>query len=80
MLAVGDSSFQAKCRETLTDFQRAGKSILFVSHSAAQVVQMCERAIWIDHGEIVMQGDSSCVVEAYGGGLALKQQAGAQDS
>jgi ABC-type polysaccharide/polyol phosphate transport system ATPase subunit len=80
VLAVGDSSFQAKCRETLTDFQRAGKSILFVSHSAAQVVQMCERAIWIDHGEIVMQGDAPSVVEAYGGGLALKQQAGAQDS
>lgn len=78
VLAVGDSGFQAKCREALLDFQRAGKSILFVSHSAGQVREMCERAIWLDHGELVMEGDAASVVDAYSGGVALKQQAGDQ--
>ena len=78
VLAVGDAGFQTKCRESLVNFQRAGKSILFVSHSAHQVLQLCERAIWIDHGEIVMQGEASRVVEAYGAGLNAKQQAAEQ--
>jgi len=78
VLAVGDSGFQAKCRETLLDFQRAGKSILFVSHSAGQVREMCERAIWLDHGELMMEGDAPSVLDSYSGGLALKQQAGDQ--
>src|SRR5580700_4687240 len=65
VLAVGDSSFQAKCREALVDFQRAGKSLLFVSHSPGQVREMCERALWLDHGELVMSGDCGAVVEAY---------------
>jgi ABC-type polysaccharide/polyol phosphate transport system ATPase subunit len=65
VLAVGDSNFQAKCREALIDFQRAGKSLLFVSHSPGQVLAMCERALWIDHGELVMSGDCAAVVGAY---------------
>jgi ABC-type polysaccharide/polyol phosphate transport system ATPase subunit len=78
VLAVGDTGFQTKCRKALLDFQRAGKSILFVSHSAAQVLQLCERAIWLDHGELVMEGNATGVLNAYSGGLALKQQAGEQ--
>jgi ABC-type polysaccharide/polyol phosphate transport system ATPase subunit len=78
VLAVGDSSFQAKCHETLLQFQRNGKSLLFVSHSAGLVREMCERALWIDHGELVMEGDAAAVVDAYSGGMALRQQAGDQ--
>lgn len=78
VMAVGDSGFQAKCREALIEFQRAGKSILFVSHSPGQVLEMCERAIWLDHGEVVMEGEVGNVMEAYSGGLVLKQQAGDQ--
>jgi ABC-2 type transport system ATP-binding protein len=78
VLAVGDAGFQTKCREALLDFQRSGKSILFVSHSAPHVLEMCERAIWLDHGELVMEGDAASVLEAYSGGLVLRQQAGEQ--
>jgi ABC-type polysaccharide/polyol phosphate transport system ATPase subunit len=78
VLAVGDSSFQAKCHDTLLEFQRSGKSLLFVSHSAGQVQEMCDRAIWLDHGELVMEGDARSVTEAYSGGMVLKQQAGDQ--
>jgi len=75
VLAVGDSSFQAKCRETLHNFQRAGKSLLFVSHASGQVLEMCDRAIWLDHGELMMEGEATPVVEAYSGRMALQQPA-----
>lgn len=73
VLAVGDAKFQEKCREALAAFRRAGKSLLFVSHSAAAVREMCERALWIDHGSVMMDGDVPSVLEAYEGRAALRQ-------
>jgi len=78
VLAVGDSAFQAKCHEALAEFQRAGKSLLFVSHAPGLVRQMCDKAIWLDHGELMMEGDAASVLDAYSGNLALKQQTGDQ--
>ena len=69
VLAVGDAAFQAKCYDTLAEFQRAGKSFLFVSHSPYLVRQMCERAIWLDHGELMMEGEASAVLDAYSGAV-----------
>jgi len=73
VLAVGDASFQEKCRETMASFSRAGKSLLFVSHSAAAVRETCQRALWIDHGSILIEGDVSEVMDAYEGRTVLKQ-------
>ena len=73
VLAVGDAKFQDKCREALAGFRRAGKSLLFVSHSAAAVREMCERALWIDHGCVIMDSDVPSVLEAYEGRAALRQ-------
>jgi ABC-type polysaccharide/polyol phosphate transport system ATPase subunit len=70
VLAVGDRSFQAKCYEKIMDFKRNGKGLLCVSHAATTIQQLCERAIWLDHGEIVMDGATSDVVEAYAGKAA----------
>jgi ABC-type polysaccharide/polyol phosphate transport system ATPase subunit len=67
VLAVGDASFQEKCRETLASFRRAGKTLLFVSHSGTAVREMCERALWIDCGEVMMDGRADAVLEAYEG-------------
>jgi len=67
ILAVGDASFQEKCHLTLDSYIRSGKSLLFVSHSAAQVRAMCKRAIWLDHGAVMMDGDVSEVSDAYEG-------------
>jgi len=78
VMAVGDSSFQAKCHDALLDFQRAGKSLLFVSHSPGLVRKMCERAIWLDHGELMMEGDATTVLDAYSGMVAVKEQTGDQ--
>jgi ABC-type polysaccharide/polyol phosphate transport system ATPase subunit len=65
VLAVGDASFQEKSREALLSFRRAGKSMLFVSHSPAAVRDMCDRAIWIDHGAVMLDGSVQNVLDAY---------------
>ncbi|MBZ5611535.1 MAG: ABC transporter ATP-binding protein [Acidobacteriia bacterium] len=74
ILAVGDSGFQEKCRQTLDAFLQSGKSLLFVSHSASNVRDMCKRAIWLDHGAVIMDGDVSEVLDAYEGRDVLNQQ------
>src|SRR5579863_4171381 len=72
VMAVGDASFQEKSREALVSFRRSGKSMLFVSHSPAAVGDMCDRAIWIDHGSVMMAGDVEAVLEAYEGRAVMK--------
>ena len=67
VLAVGDQAFQAKCFERIHQFRRAGKTLLCVSHATGMVQELCDRAIWLDHGELVMSGRIRDVIEAYEG-------------
>jgi lipopolysaccharide transport system ATP-binding protein len=73
VLAVGDANFQEKCRDSLAAFRRAGKAMLFVSHAPATVRQMCDRAIWIDHGSLMMDGRPDDVLSAYEGRAVMQQ-------
>jgi ABC-2 type transport system ATP-binding protein len=70
ILAVGDVTFQQKCFDRLHQFRRQNKTILFVSHSPAQVVDLCDRVIVMDRGEIAFNGDPARGVEIYAGHLA----------
>ena len=63
ILAVGDAPFQAKCLERLDKFRRSGKTILLVTHSPKQVIDLCDRAIVIDHGRAVFDGAPKRAVE-----------------
>jgi ABC-type polysaccharide/polyol phosphate transport system ATPase subunit len=72
VLAVGDAVFQAKCFDRILDFRRSGKTILCVSHAAGMVQKLCGRAIWIDHGELILDGPIGEVADAYAGGLKAK--------
>lgn len=65
VLAVGDERFQLKCEERMRRFRDAGKTIVFVSHSAPLVRQVCSRAIWIHAGAVVADGPADEVTEAY---------------
>jgi len=67
VLAVGDAAFQEKCFDRLRRFRDAGKTLLCVSHSSGMVREMCDRAIWLDHGELMMSGRVGDVIEAYEG-------------
>lgn len=64
-LAVGDEAFQRKCLARIEMIRDAGATVLFVSHSAGSVVELCDRAILLDQGELLMQGTPREVVTTY---------------
>lgn len=65
VLAVGDQHFQKKCIERIHRFKEEGKTILFCSHSLYHVRQICDRAIWVNHGEIQLDDDPILVTNEY---------------
>ena len=65
VLAVGDYAFQQKCEKRMNEMREAGTTLLFVSHSIESVRQICDHAIWIDHGHQMMSGDVESVTDAY---------------
>ena len=67
VLAVGDSAFQQKCFGRIRQFRDAGKDLICVSHATGVVRQLCDRAIWLDHGELMMAGAVTEVTDAYEG-------------
>ena len=67
VLAVGDQNFQAKCFEKIAQLKSAGKTLLFVSHSSGLVRQLCQRALWLQQGEVMMDGAAAAVIDAYDG-------------
>jgi lipopolysaccharide transport system ATP-binding protein len=64
-LSVGDEAFQRKCFARIQSIQDRGGTILFVSHSASSVVELCEYAILMSHGEILLSGSPKIVVSKY---------------
>ena len=64
-LSVGDEAFQRKCFARIFAIQEAGTSVLFVSHSAASIVELCNKALWIDQGEVLLNGTPKNVVAQY---------------
>lgn len=65
VLAVGDYKFQEKSFARMESIIRSGATVMFVSHSVEQVKKMCNKALWLDHGEVKMFGDANEVCEAY---------------
>jgi ABC-type polysaccharide/polyol phosphate transport system ATPase subunit len=64
-LSVGDQYFQKRCINRIDSFRRAGKTILFCSHSLYQIRLICDKAIWLKAGQVAMAGETSGVVGAY---------------
>ncbi len=65
ILAVGDVSFQQRCLEKFVDFRNEGRTIILVTHAMNTVKDMCDRAIWLTHGNITGEGDPTDLVDAY---------------
>lgn len=65
ILGVGDVSFQKKCFEKLQDIKKSGTTIVIVSHSTDQIERICDRSIWIEEGNIRMQGEPKEVHKYY---------------
>lgn len=64
-LAVGDESFQRKCFARLHEMKRRGVTILFVSHAAQAVIDLCDRALLLDGGELLADGGPRDVITRY---------------
>ena len=64
-LSVGDSTFTNKCLNKMKSFQEEGKTIFFVSHSAPEIRNMCNKAAWIHFGELKDFGNGRRVVNEY---------------
>lgn len=65
VLAVGDIGFQEKCLDVLRAFKKQGRTILFVTHALRDVENMCDRALWIEKGQVWMDGPARAVAAAY---------------
>ena len=65
VLSVGDAKFKKKSEERIMSLFNKGVTVLFVSHSTEQVKRLCNKAIWLEKGKIVMQGDAEEVCNKY---------------
>ena len=65
VLAVGDELFRRKCYSRMEQIIRSDKTILFVSHSAQSIIELCTRAILIDRGELLLEGSPKLVISHY---------------
>jgi ABC-type polysaccharide/polyol phosphate transport system ATPase subunit len=85
VLAVGDIAFQLKCLDRIRDFQRKGKTLLFVSHALQTVEEFCDEAFLIHHGHLVARGAPGDVMLSYiktymgEGGYLFTQEFGTRD-
>ena len=64
-LSVGDEGFQRKCFRRLETLREAGTTLLFVSHSPSSIVQLCDRAIWLEKGKMVCDAAPKETMAAY---------------
>jgi lipopolysaccharide transport system ATP-binding protein len=66
VLAVGDALFQEKCLKTLSNLSsQEGRTIIFVSHDVGSVLNLCNRGLWLDHGEARAFGPVESIVQKY---------------
>ena len=65
VLSVGDAAFQRKCANRIQEMLKDSTTLLLVSHSNEMVKRLCEKAIWLRKGELVMSGNSAEVCDAY---------------
>ena len=65
VLAVGDESFQKKCVSWLEEYRANGGTLLLCSHSMFHIQKLCQHAIWLDGGRVLMHGTSADVTRSY---------------
>jgi len=65
VLAVGDMNFKEKCMNRIADMQKKGVSVVLVSHAMPDVERVCNKAMWIHHGEVMGYGDAKKIAAEY---------------
>lgn len=64
-LSVGDQAFAQKSKQKMMEFKEKGKTIFFVSHSIRQIKEFCEKALWLEYGEVKDYGPIKDVIPKY---------------
>jgi ABC-2 type transport system ATP-binding protein len=64
VLSVGDAPFRRKCFKRIAELQKEGKTLVIVSHNQEQIRQVCDKAVWLDHGKMQMIGEVNEVMDA----------------
>ena len=67
ILSVGDSHFRQKSENRMKEMMGGGTTVLMVSHVLRQIRDLCDKVIWLDHGKVVMVGETKYVCDAYEG-------------
>lgn len=65
VLSVGDAQFNKKSRDKILEFRKKGITILFVSHAMDEIVNLCDRVLWLKHGRMEMIGEPAEVIDVY---------------
>lgn len=65
ILSVGDFLFQQKCEQRIAEMMSGGTTVIIVSHSLEQIERLCSRVVWLSKGNIIMDGTTKEVCEAY---------------
>lgn len=66
-LAVGDREFRVKCYDTITAMLAEGRTLVFVSHAESDLIRFCKRGLFLDAGELVVDGSIDDALVAYRG-------------
>ncbi len=74
VLSVGDVLFRKKCMNKMNEMLSSGTTLLFVSHNMATVKSMCNKAVWLNKGKVVMQGDINEVCDEYTNTISEKKR------
>ena len=80
VIAVGDERFKRKCFEHVYELRRQGVTIVLVTHSMGHIQNMCDRAVWLDQGRVVEQGDAVQVAHNYLQQVNVDEDAGGAES
>jgi len=64
-LSVGDQTFYNRCIDKMNEFKDEGKTIIFVSHSLSQIKSFCERVVWLEYGQVRLDGTTKDVLPEY---------------
>lgn len=78
IIAVGDEEFQRKCFDHLHELRKRGTTIVLVSHSLGIVQDLCDGAVWLDHGRVRQVGEAREIVRSYLSDVNEKEVEGAQ--
>ncbi len=74
-LSAGDAQFKVKAQAKMNELMQSSNTMLLVSHALASVRELCNDAIWLDHGKLMMHGKPEEVIDAYTEFVSVKKTA-----